>query len=69
MARECTWEKKGTKDVKVIRMEDKRQVTICVSLAADGYLLPFQIIFRSKTNRCLPKTAFATECLGSGFHF
>jgi hypothetical protein len=50
MARERTWEKKRLKDVKVIGMEDKRQVTVCVSSTADGYLLPFLIIYTGKTN-------------------
>lgn len=68
MGRECTWEKKGSKDIKVTGMEDKRQVTCCVSSAANGVLLPMQIIFTGKTVRCLPKTHAARICLDYGFH-
>lgn len=72
MAREHTWKIKGLKDVKVIRMEDKQQVIVCVLLAIDGYLLPFQIILTGKTNWCLSKSASTKDCLFSlpnGFHF
>jgi hypothetical protein len=54
MACEYTWEWKGLK-TKIIGMEEKRQVTICVSFASDGSLLLMQIIFVGKTNRCLPR--------------
>ena len=60
--------KKGSKDIKVTGMEDKRQVTCCVSSAANGVLLPMQIIFTGKTVRCLPKTHAARICLDYGFH-
>jgi hypothetical protein len=33
---ERTWEKKGSKDIHVIRVEDKRQITIAISYAIDG---------------------------------
>ena len=32
-------------------------MTVCVSSVANGYLLPFQIIFTDKTDQCLPKSA------------
>jgi hypothetical protein len=69
MACECTWEWKGSKDIKIIGMEDKRRVTICVSFASDGSLLLMQIIFVGKTNRYLPQTTDAKLCLDFGFHF
>ena len=68
MGRECTWGKKGSKDIKVIGMEDKHQVTCCVSSVANGALLPMQVVFTSKTKRCLPKTHDAKICLDCGFH-
>jgi hypothetical protein len=68
MGKERTWEKKGSKDIKVTGMEDKRQVTCCVSSSSDGTLLPMQIIFTGKTKRCLPKTHVAKLCLADGFH-
>lgn len=45
MAKERTWERRGSKDIKIVGLEDKRQVTACVSSTADGTLLPMQIIF------------------------
>ena len=45
MAKERTWERRGSKDIKIVGLEDKRQVTACVSSAVDGTLLPMQIIF------------------------
>lgn len=69
MACEYTWEWKGSKDIKIIGMEDKRWVTICVSFASDGSLLLMQIIFDGKTNHCLAKTTDAKLCLDFGFHF
>ena len=42
---------------------------VCVSSAANGYLLPFQITFTDKTNQYLPKNASAIECLSFGFHY
>jgi hypothetical protein len=38
MVRECTWENKGSKDMKVICMEDKRQVRTYVSSTTNGAL-------------------------------
>jgi hypothetical protein len=35
-----TWEKKRSKDIHVIRVENKKQITIVVSSAVDGCFLP-----------------------------
>jgi hypothetical protein len=40
-------------DIKVTGMEDKRQVTYCVSSSANGTLLLIQVIFIGKTKQCL----------------
>ena len=69
MGAKRTWEKKGSKDIRVVGMEDKRQVMCCVSSASDGTLLPFQVIFTGKTDRCLPKFENKRDCLNHGFHF
>jgi hypothetical protein len=69
MACKYTWEWKGSKDIKIIGMEDKRRVTICVSFASDWSLLLMQIILVGKTNHCLPKTTDAKLYLDFGFHF
>ena len=69
MAHEQTWERKGSKDIKVVGLEDKRQVTICVSLASDGVLLPMKVIFTGKKKCSLPTTVDAKLCLDYRFHF
>lgn len=68
MEKERTWEKKGSKDIKVSGMEDKPQVTCCLSSSSDGTLLPMQIIFTGKTKCSLPKTDVARIFLADGFH-
>jgi hypothetical protein len=37
---ERTWENKGSKDIHVIKVEDKKQITIAISSAVDGSFLP-----------------------------
>jgi hypothetical protein len=49
-----TWEVKNSKQVMVHRMEDKRQITIATSSAANGKVLPFQMMFQGLTSRSLP---------------
>jgi hypothetical protein len=64
-----TWDKKGTKHVKVHGMEDKRQVIVTVSSSAAGTLLPFQVIFIGTTNRTLPPlNSGRRECEAEGWH-
>ena len=41
-----TWNTKGIKQVRVNGLEDKRQVTVVVSSAATGEVLPFQVVFQ-----------------------
>ena len=67
MTHEQTWERKGLKDIKVVGLEDKRQVIVCVSSASDGILLP--MIFTGKTKRSLPTIVDAKLCLDNEFHF
>ena len=50
-----TWETKGAKHIKVHGTEDKHQVTVTVSSAANGHCLPFQVIFQGTTTKTLPK--------------
>lgn len=64
-----TWKKRGAKDIKVLRIEDKGQITAAVSSAASGELLPLQVIFTGTTQRCLPKPSIGkSDCLFVGFH-
>lgn len=65
-----TWDAKGTKDVKILGMEDKRQITCVMSSSASGELLPIQAIFTGKTSRCLPKQSEEkAKCIELGWHF
>lgn len=63
MVWECTWENEGSKDMKVICMEDKRQVRTYVSSTTDRALLPMQIIFTCKIIQCLCTTQLAIDSL------
>jgi hypothetical protein len=50
----------GSSDVAVVGAEDKRQITACVAASLRGDLLPLQLIFQGKTDRCLPSTSAAS---------
>jgi len=63
MVWECTWENEGSKDMKVICMEDKRQVRTYVSSTTNKVLLPMQIIFTCKIIQCLRTTQLAIDSL------
>ena len=61
---ERTWDVKEVKDVKILGLEDKRQIICVVSSTASGEFLPLQLIFIDNTNRCLPKyTEAKIRCL------
>ena len=65
-----TWNVKGTKDVKILGMEDKRQITCVVSSSASEELLPIQTIFTGRPTRCLPKQSDENvKCMEAGWHF
>ncbi|TFK83071.1 hypothetical protein K466DRAFT_499160 [Polyporus arcularius HHB13444] len=49
-----TWAPMGSKQVGVIGTEDKRAVTLCVSVANSGVLLPFQAVYVGETYRSTP---------------
>ncbi len=60
---------KRTKHVKVHGAEDKRQIIVTVSSAADGRCLPFQVIFQGITTKSLPKLEGGREeCELSGWN-
>jgi hypothetical protein len=50
-----TWKRRSAKDVKILGIEDKRQITSYVSSSASGNLLPLQLVFTGTTPHCLPK--------------
>jgi hypothetical protein len=64
-----TWETKDSKHVNVHEVEDKRQITVRVSSATTGEVLPFQIIFQGLTSRSLPPlTDGKRDCLDNGWN-
>jgi hypothetical protein len=63
-----TWDTKGIKQVRVHGLEDKRQVTVVVSSAATGEVLPFQVVFQGLTSRALPPLNDGKrECVDCGW--
>ena len=48
-------EKEGTKKVDITGMNDKRQITVVLSVTKTGLYLPPQLIYAGKTSKCLPK--------------
>ena len=48
----------GAKQVPIIGLEDKRQITAVLAIALDGRLLPPQLLHEGKTNRCHPNVVF-----------
>ena len=58
---EWTMEREGTKQVAIIGQEDKREVTVLMSVTASGILLPFQVIYRGKTIGCHAKVTFPND--------
>ncbi|XP_068219191.1 uncharacterized protein [Palaemon carinicauda] len=48
-------DQQGTQQVSISGLDDKRQITLLLSVTKAGTLLPPQLIYAGKTNRCLPK--------------
>jgi hypothetical protein len=65
---ERMYEVKGAKQVLSLGKEDKRQFTVLGSTAADGVLLPLQVVFQGKTGQVLPKNAAAMIATSEGWH-
>jgi hypothetical protein len=51
IATKRSWESRGAKQIQVLGVKDKRQVTIVTSLIVDGNILPFQMVFTGTTRR------------------
>ena len=55
---------RGAKRVRMLGMgEDKAQITTTIFVTENGDVLPFQMIFEGKTDRCHPKHAKPEDCL------
>jgi hypothetical protein len=52
--RERIWESKGSKHIQVLGVENKRQITMVVFLATNGFLLPLQIVLIETIHHYLP---------------
>jgi hypothetical protein len=46
---------KGSKQVKMVGLNDKRQITALLACTKSGKLLPPQLIYAGKTDACHPK--------------
>jgi hypothetical protein len=61
-----TYDLKGSKGVPMLGHDDKRQITACVAASMTGELLPLQLIFQGKTQKCEPRPT--AESNAAGFH-
>ena len=50
-----TMEQQGTQQITISGLDDKRQITLLLAVSKSGTLLPPQLIYAWKTDRCLPK--------------
>jgi hypothetical protein len=53
-----TMDERGSQQVPITGLDDKRQITLVLAIAKDGTLLTPQLIYAGKTERCLPKCDF-----------
>ena len=53
-----TFSFKGTKNVPIKGIDDKRQITATFAVSLTGKFLPIQLIYKGKTKRSLPKFKF-----------
>ena len=54
-------EKQGSRQVPVVGKEDKREITVLLTVTATGKLLPPQVIYQGKTPGCHPKVTFPSS--------
>ena len=53
-----TFSFKAAKNIPIIGVDDKRQITAIVAVSYTGAFLPIQLIYAGKTERRLPKYSF-----------
>ena len=56
-----TFSSKGSKNVPIKGLDDKRQITVTFVVSATGSFLPIQLIYQGKSKRCLPKFTFPSN--------
>ena len=54
-------EKEGSKRVEIIGIDDKRQITAVFAGSLTGDFLPPQLVYKSKTPKCLPSITFHSD--------
>ncbi|KAF8596458.1 hypothetical protein BDV93DRAFT_534727 [Ceratobasidium sp. AG-I] len=64
-----TWELRGAKQVLAIGCGEKRQFTVMVAITASGMMLPWQAIFKGKSNVSLPSESSRRKCEDLEFIF
>lgn len=66
-----TWAPTGSSQVSVIGVDEKRAVTVVVSVANSGTLLPFQAVYQGETYASTPKASAPhyTETTDAGFRY
>ena len=53
-----TMDVKGSKQVDIAGIDDKRQITALLTISKSGVLLPPQVLYAGKTEQCHPKFQF-----------
>eukprot|EP00955_Chlamydomonas_euryale_P077688 363001-Chlamydomonas_euryale.AAC.1 len=64
-----TLSRRGKKAIRLLGMDDKRQLTVVAAGAANGSILPFQAIFQGKTHASLPPQEDRASLEGKGWKF
>lgn len=57
-----TMEKNGSYQVTIAELDNKCQITLLLAITKSGALLPPQLIYAGKTDKCLPKSISFPEC-------
>ena len=56
-----TMEEQGARRVAIEGLNDKRQITVTLAVTLSGELLPLQLLYTGKTNRCHPSYDFPSS--------
>ena len=51
----------GVKQVSVIGQDDKREITVLLAITLSGQMLPPQLLYAGKTDKCHPSTTFPED--------
>jgi hypothetical protein len=58
---EWTMDQKGKRQISVLGLEDKREITALLGISLGNKLLPPQVIYAGKTHKCHPQISFPPE--------